>query len=157
MVGSLTSSTGIGISVSTVGETRAASALVDCLLKYLKGQLQYCCCGLQFTDKVFLAGKSSPESLDHVSSNSTEFVHRLLSLGVVAQNLDTLPWSESLVHTSFAVILEMSVYSSSVWSCFKQNGEPQNLLQRTLLQDSRQRVREGIAKAIQSICTISGY
>lgn len=153
MVESLMKDTGIGVSLSTTGEIRATSSLIDCLLKYLKGKKKMLV-HIVLADERFIAEHASSEVFDQISLDSKAFVNRLLSLITAAQNAAKHPSSENLISGPFAVILEVSLHSDKVWSAFKETGDPQSLLRCTLLQESRQKIREGIAKAIESICTI---
>ncbi|KAL9043997.1 MAG: hypothetical protein Q9214_002835, partial [Letrouitia sp. 1 TL-2023] len=153
MVESLMKDTGIGASLSTTGEIKATSSLIDCLLKYLKGKKKMLV-RIVLADERFIAEHASSEVFDQISLDSKAFVNRLLSLITAAQNVNKNSLSENLISGPFAVILEVSLHSDKVWSAFKETGDPQSLLRRTLLQEPSQKIREGIAKAIESICTI---
>lgn len=145
--------TGVGASLSTTGEIRVTSSLIDCLLKYLKGKKNILVRIIP-ADGAFLAEHASSEVFDQISLDNRGFVNRLLSLITAAQNIDKDPSSENLISGPFAVLLEVSLHSDKVWSAFKETGDLQSLLRRTLLQEPHQKIREGIAKAIESICTI---
>ncbi|KAL8927422.1 MAG: hypothetical protein Q9172_001353 [Xanthocarpia lactea] len=122
-----------GASLNTLGENRAVAGLVECLLRFLKEAAR--------TD-------SSNKTL----SDKGPLVERLFSLGDLADDSKELPVAASLICGSLGCLLEASLHSKSFFQSFKNAGRFQGLLQKALLQDQRQPIRLGTARAISSIC-----
>ena len=68
-----------------------------------------------------------------------------------------MPVAASLICGSLGCLLEASLHSESFFESFKNAGRFQALLQKALLQDQRQPIRLGTARAISSICDHPTY
>ncbi|KAL8681113.1 MAG: hypothetical protein Q9186_002765 [Xanthomendoza sp. 1 TL-2023] len=133
MAESLSSTTGIGASLTTKGEHLAVAGLVECLLKFLKEAAR-------------------TESSNKILSDKGLIVDRLLSLIALADDTRDTSVASFLICGSLGCILEASLHSETLFESFKNADRFRTILQKALLRDRRRLIRQGIARSIRSIC-----
>ncbi|KAL8728289.1 MAG: hypothetical protein Q9166_005496 [cf. Caloplaca sp. 2 TL-2023] len=151
MAESLTSTTGTGASFITNGDHQAVAGLVECLLKFLKGEWQV------VTDETGSNSMSISEaartnSTKKILSDKVSLVERLFSSINAANDTKELRMALALTCGSLGCILEASLHSETFFENFKNAGQFRMILQKALLHDRRRAIRLGIAKSIRSIC-----
>ncbi|KAL8952870.1 MAG: hypothetical protein Q9222_001228 [Ikaeria aurantiellina] len=121
------------VPLSSGGRERAVAGLIECLLKFLKETAR-------------------TESSDMTLSKHTALVGRLLSLSRIGEQIEELSLASSFICSSLGCILEASLHSEAFFKAFKDAGQLATYLGKALIRDSRQSVRLGIARSIESIC-----
>lgn len=101
------------------------------------------------TQLTFKAERPSPDLSATYFSNGPLLADRLIRILSVALETND---DAVVVQDSYAAILEASLHSRAVWEAFVNNPETPRLHQTLLLMDSRQSVREHIARKVASVC-----
>ena len=60
--------------------------------------------------------------------------------------------SGELVCNSFAVLFEASLHCGNVWRSFKASGRCAGLLQKLILEDSREVIRQRVEHCLRGVC-----
>lgn len=111
-----------------------AAGLVDCMLSFLREP-------------------TSPELAKEYVEDAPAFVDRLVSSLLAAQTFEHSTFAHSLLQNCFAVLLEASLHCRSVWQHFRTADYCSIVLQRLLLEDLRQDVRQGASDRLKGICS----
>lgn len=129
--------TSVNLNVGTLGadvDTTVASALVDCLLVFLK-------------EPVLAEGGAI------VYSNPRALVDRLQSFITEALTVENNNEAKKLVTDCFTTLLEASFHSEVFWNSFKEADELSHLFRRLLLEEPNFELRQELAKTIEGICS----
>ncbi|KAL1605199.1 hypothetical protein SLS60_004743 [Paraconiothyrium brasiliense] len=98
----------------------------------------------------FLKERPAPEVSAAYFSNEQAFVKRLLELASLA--LSSKTDMGIVTYQSYCTVVEASLHSRGIWDAFTKHDNMDSLHGALLLSDSRKPLREGIAKAISSVC-----
>ena len=127
-----------------------ASGLIDCLLQFLKGKLRYYVIYLSLT--YYSTEPVSSDTSAKYFLNPSMLIDCLHGLIVAAPSIKTGPEINSLIRNCFASMLEASLHSKTVWTCFKTHRSTSQLLSRLLIESSDKGVREGVVVSMKSVC-----
>ena len=132
-------------------DVMTAIGLIECLLRFLKGAVPFLVCNRQ--TNVFMA---EPVPLDVSATyfdDAPAFLDQLRQLIGAAQLSQQTPQTIHLIHLSFAIMLEASLYSKSVWQYYKQHLSSLQLLRSLLLESPYEKLREGVVRSIRGVCS----
>ena len=128
-----------------------AIALVDCLLRFLKGPV-YQMVGKARTLISPTLEPISPSTPVSYIPNGSLLADRLIALISAALSTPTNMIAANLGSLCFKALLEASLHSQDVWEQFSSKQEAPVLLQMLLLSNSAYMVRENAADAIRALC-----
>ena len=127
-----------------------AAGLIDCLLQFLKGKLRYhvICLSLTYHSTEPVSSDTSAKYFLEPSM-LVDCLHRLI---VAAPSIKSGPEISSLIRKCFASMLEASLHSKTVWTCFKTHQSTSQLLSKLLIESNDRGVREGVVVSMKSVC-----
>ena len=81
-------------------------------------------------------------------------IDRLLQLITISQSMSQTVDTIDLSRFCFSTILEASIHSNAVWTCFEEKATNAQFLKGLLLESQYEMLREGVALAIRGVCRI---
>ncbi|KAI4169825.1 MAG: hypothetical protein LQ343_005374 [Gyalolechia ehrenbergii] len=145
-----------GASSTTDGELRAVAGLIECLLKFLKGEQGSMSDHVSNTNVIAISEATRTEASSKLLSEQASLVEGLLCLINIAEHTEDLSLVLSLTCGSLGCILEASLHSKVFFKAFQDANQFQIILRKVLLCEPRRVIRVGIAKSIKSICDHPG-
>ncbi|MCJ1473220.1 hypothetical protein MMC13_001871, partial [Lambiella insularis] len=128
-----------------------ATGLVECLLRFLKG-------GINNQLLLYRANKLDAQEPVPPSLSATYFgraaalVDRLQLLLTAAQASTSTNQNIWLVEICFSTILEISLCSKVIWNYFTGHSSTAQLLRSLLLENTHEKIREGVVASVRRVC-----
>lgn len=138
----------IGATISSLQELQLAAVIVTVLLDFLRGN-----CSAHSPSAAVKSShkveRPSPDISAGYFSNPARLADRLVS--ILSMALETNE-DATVIQDCYGAIIEASLHSRAVWEAFVEHPETSRLHGILLLEDTRQFVREHVAKKIASVC-----
>jgi ubiquitin carboxyl-terminal hydrolase 34 len=138
----------IGDTISNFQELQLAAVLVTVLLDFLRGRCSTKSLSASVKD-LCKVERPSPDISAGYFSNPARLADRLVSILSVALETNE---DVAVVQDCYGAIIEASLHSRAVWDAFVEHPQLSRLHRILLLEDTRQSVREHVARKIASVC-----